>query len=177
MVFLTKRAKKSKNGQNWSKMAKNDDFLVFLGDFPKSSKKNFIFALIRPFFWGVHSPWNRGSFFGTFGSRPYENLYYVYRFAYYLVTPFFSPPGGPGGPRKKMAKIVIFEIFHFFVIFGLFLAIFGLFSCFSWFWLFWCFWWKLMILHNYMKGLSFIISTFSSIRLLIFCSIPIFFNL
>ena len=30
-----------KNGQKWSK-------LVFLGHFGKSSKKNFIFALIRP---------------------------------------------------------------------------------------------------------------------------------
>ena len=140
--FLRIWAVFTKNGQNWSKMAKNDDFLVFLGDFPKSSKKNFIFALIRPFLGGVHRPWNGGSIFGTFGSRPYENLYYVYRFAYYLVTPFFSGPGGPQGDPPKMAKIVFFEIFEILVKNGDFWSFLGLFlmffKCFMW-----CFYWFL----------------------------------
>ena len=138
-----------KNGQNWSKMMKNDDFLVFLGDFPKSSKKNFIFALIRPFFWGVHRPWNGGSIFGTFGSRPYENLYYVYRFAYYLVTPFFSPRGDFWAGWKKWQKSWFLWFLWFLVFFGhfwCFLVIFGYFRVFGhfgsflvFFGLFWAF--------------------------------------
>ncbi len=39
---------KGEKGQKWSKIAKKWPKMVFLGDFPKSSKKNFIFALIRP---------------------------------------------------------------------------------------------------------------------------------
>ena len=112
---------KAKIGQKWSKM-------VFFGPFRKSSKKNFNFALIRPFFGGVHSPWKWGSIFAPFGSRPYENLYYVYRFAYYLVTPFFSGPGGaPRGTPQIWHFWRFCDFCDFWCFFGHFWPFFGCF--------------------------------------------------
>jgi len=152
MVFLDKSAKKAKKGKKSWKMIKIWPKMVIFDVFWKSSKKNFNFALIRPFFWGVHRPWKWGSIFAPFGSRPYENLYYVYRFAYYLVTPFFSGPGGPPGGPPKIDTFVFFVFLAIFGDFWCFLVIFGCFWCFWhfwWFWCFlvifgcfWCFWWN-----------------------------------
>ena len=129
--------KRAKNPKKRRKKAKNDEKIRFFGHFFKSSKKNFNFALIRPFFGGRAQPLHGGSENDPFWIETIQESVLRVPIRLLLSDAFFF---GPGGPLAGPPKIDIFAIFVIFVNFGLFLAIFGHFWCFSWFWPFWCFW-------------------------------------
>ena len=84
-----------KIGQKWSK-------LVFLRPFPKSSKKNFNFALIRPFFGGRAQPLKRRVDFWHFWIETISESVLRVPIRLLLSDAFFFGPGGPpGGPPKN----------------------------------------------------------------------------
>lgn len=62
-------------------------------------KKKFLF--LPDHFWRVHSRWKTCTKKCTFRSGSYGNLYYVYRFSYYLVTVFLARGRNP---QKKVVQ-------------------------------------------------------------------------
>ena len=111
MVFLGKRGEKAKKGKKSWKKAKIWPKMVIFDVFWKSSKKNFNFALIRPFFGGRAQALKMGVDFWHFWIETiWESVLRVPIRLLLSDAFFFGGRGGPaGGP--KMAKIVFFVIF------------------------------------------------------------------
>ena len=127
---------KAKIGQKWSKM-------VFFGPFRKSSKKNFNFALIRPFFGGRAQPLKMGVDFCPFWIETiWESVLRVPIRLLLSDAFFFGAPGGHFGDphfwHKRIFRVfwcfwpflVIFGVFWPFLLFLVFLVILAHFGCF-----------------------------------------------
>ena len=143
MVFLGKRAEKAKKGKKSWKMVKIWPKMVIFDVFWKSSKKNFNFALIRPFFGGRAQALKMGVDFCPFWIETiWESVLRVPIRLLLSDAFFFGPRGAPRGTPQNWHFCVFCDFCHFWpflVIFWCFLVIFGLFSCFWHFWSFWCF--------------------------------------
>ena len=134
MVFLVKRLKKAKKGKKSWKKAKIWPKMVIFDVFWKSSKKNFNFALIRPFFGGRAQPLKRRVDFWHFWIETISESVLRVPIRLLLSDAFFFAPGGPGGPPKKNGQNRGFWDFWdfgqkwwFLVIFWCFLVIFWVF--------------------------------------------------
>ena len=120
-----------KKSQNKAKIDEKSSKIVFLGLFFKSSKKNFNFALIRPFFGGRAQALKMGVDFCPFWIETIWESVLRVPIRLLLSDAFFS---GPGGPSRDPPFLTFFDFLpfltflvifgHFWVFFGCFLMIF-----------------------------------------------------
>ena len=137
-------AKKAEKGKKSWKNVKFWPKIRFLGHFWKSSKKNFIFALIRPpKKERAQALKRRVDFWHFWIETIWESVLRV-PIRLLLSDAFFSPRGGvPGGPEKKWPKswfLRNFTFLSFLAYFWLFLAFFRVFRGLSHFGVFGQFW-------------------------------------
>ena len=98
MVFLGERGEKAKKGKKSWKKAKIWPKMVIFDVFWKSSKKNFNFALIRPFFGGRAQALKMGVDFCPFWIETiWESVLRVPIRLLLSDAFFFRGPGGPPG--------------------------------------------------------------------------------
>ena len=140
MVFLGERAKKVEKGKKWWKNVKIWPKMVIFDVFWKSSKKNFNFALIRPFFGGRAQPLKMGVDFCPFWIETIWESVLRVPIRLLLSDAFFSGPGGPPGGPPKIDTFDVFAIFDIFGVFWSFLAFFRVFGTFGHFGVFDSFW-------------------------------------
>ena len=144
MVFLGKRGEKAKKGKKSWKKAKIWPKMVIFDVFWKSSKKNFNFALIRPFFGGRAQALKMGVDFCPFWIETiWESVLRVPIRLLLSDAFFFGAPGGPPGDPPNLTLLRFLRFWPFLVIFGVFwpfLGVFRVFGTFGHFGVFWSFW-------------------------------------
>ncbi len=158
MVFLGKRGEKAKKGKKSWKKAKIWPKMVIFDVFWKSSKKNFNFALIRPFFGGRAQALKMGVDFCPFWIETIWESVLRVPIRLLLSDAFFFAPGGPGGAPKKNGQnrdfwgfcdfwsfLVFFRYFWPFFVFFVVLAIFVFLVNFGLFLVFFQIWWFTLI--------------------------------
>ena len=169
MVFLGKRGEKAKKGKKSWKKAKIWPKMVIFDVFWKSSKKNFNFALIRPFFGGRAQPLKMGVDFCPFWIETiWESVLRVPIRLLLSDAFFFGARGAPRGTPQIWHFSIFCYFWCFLLFFGLFwcfltfLAVFGVFGhfwsflvFFGLFCCFWCFWSFWLILGVFGPFLSF----------------------
>ena len=122
MVFLGERGEKAKKGKKSWKKAKIWPKMVIFDVFWKSSKKNFNFALIRPFFGGRAQALKMGVDFCPFWIETiWESVLRVPIRLLLSDAFFFGARGAPRGTPQNWH----FSIFCDFCYFWPFFAIFG----------------------------------------------------